>query len=129
MLQLNPAQGIKGKVLRLYGNQMLSIGTTRPEPEPVATAVWIFFGEIQSQGTHWSVSEACQHSQWLAYIPSNADGSFLIGLPAGEYTLFAQYGRDLYLNAFAGPRSYQTVRVTQRQLTKFDLLNTEKAIF
>jgi len=127
MLQLN--QGIEGKVLRLHGNQMPTTGATRPEPEPVVTAVWIFSGQIQNQGTHWPINQACQHPQWLAYILSNADGSFLIGLPAGEYTLFAQYGPDLYLNAFAGPWSYQTVRVTQGQLTKFDLLNTEKAMF
>jgi hypothetical protein len=129
MLQLNPAQGIEGKILRLHGNQMPLTGRIKPEPEPVATAVWIFSGQIQNQGTHWPISQACQHPQWLAYILSNADGSFLIGLPSGEYTLFAQYDSNLYLNAFAGPWSYQTVRVSEGHLTKFDLLNTEQAIF
>ena len=129
MFQLNPAQGIEGKVLRLSGNQMPIIGKTMSEPDPVSTAVWIFSGKIQRKGTYWSVSEACLHPKWIAYILSDDEGSFLIGLPPGEYTLFAQYGSALYLNAFASEQTYQSVRVAEGQLTKFDLINTEKAVF
>ncbi len=129
MTQLNPAQGIEGKVVRLSGNQMPGFGIERQEPEAIATAVWIFTGAIAGESPHWSVSQASQHPQWRATILSGDDGSFKVGLPPGDYTLFAQYETELYLNAFSGYGCYQTVQVKTGQMTTVELVNSEAATY
>jgi hypothetical protein len=127
VMSLNLTQGIFGKVYRERGNQMSAFGSA--EREPIATAVWIFTGQIMGQEPCWSVAAAEQHPQWLATVMSDESGNYGIGLPAGEFTLFAQYDADLYLNAFAGPQRYESVMVQAGQLTRCDLVNTEAAIY
>lgn len=126
----NEAQGVSGLVLRLQGDQMPTVGGNRPsEPEPVSTDVWVFSGRIQSKGPRWSVAEASKHSNLVSRVRSNQQGQFFVSLPPGEYTLFAKYGSDLYLNSFSGDGSYTSVQVAQGKVTKTRLVNTERAVF
>jgi hypothetical protein len=125
-------QGIQGVVRRLTGNHMPRIGDRTPgdTTEPVQTTVWIFTGQILSYGSaHWAVSEARQHSRLMKQVESDATGQFSAELPLGEYTVMAQYGDDLYLNAFLGNGSYATVQVESGQIVEVLLDNTESAAF
>lgn len=125
-------QGIQGVVRRLTGNHMPRIGDRPPggTTEPVQTTVWIFTGQIPSHGsTHWAVSEAHQHSRLMKQVESDASGWFSVELPPGEYTVMAQYGDDLYLNAFLGNGNYATVQVALGQIVEVSLDNTESAAF
>jgi hypothetical protein len=126
--QLNPMQGIQGQVVRLEGNRMPEVGTQR-SPQSVSTLVWVFTGQIQSQGKRWPISEALNHPNWRATVVSDPSGKFKIGLPQGEYTLFAQDGDNLYLNLFTGDGTYKTAQVHEGQLTELTLMNTEQATF
>lgn len=101
----------------------------RQKPEAIATAVWIFTGAIAGESPHWSLSQASQHPQWRATVLSSNDGSFVVGLPPGDYTVFAQYGTELYLNAFSGYGRYQTVQVEPGQMTAVELVNSESAVY
>lgn len=126
----NEAQGVSGLVLRLQGNQMPTVGGNRlSEPEPVSTDIWVFSGRIQSKGPRWSIAEAIKHSKLVTRVHSNQQGQFFVSLPPGEYTLFAEYGSNLYLNSFSGDGSYTSVQVTQGKVTKTRLVNTEGAVF
>lgn len=130
MLTPNQSQGISGFVVRLQGNQMPKVGSSRPrtEPEPISTDVWIFSGRIPSKGPRWPVAEA-RHPNLVGRVRSDVQGKFFVGLPPGEYTLFAQYNSYLYLNSFLGDGSYKSVQVVQDKITETRLVNTERAAF
>ena len=127
----NQTQGVSGIVTRLQGNQMPTVGSqgTRTALSPISTQIWIFSGRIQGRGTHWSVSEAEKHPNLVVRTQSDAQGKFFVSLPPGEYTLFAQYGSDLYLNLFQGDGSYASVIVSEGTITETRLVNTEGAAF
>lgn len=127
----NQRQGVSGVVTRLQGNQMPMVGHTnsRTPPSPVSTQVWIFSGRIPGKGTQWSVSEAQKHPNLVRRVQSDAQGKFFVSLPPGEYTFFAQYGDNLYLNSFLGDGSYQSVQVSEGKVTEIRLVNTEGAVF
>jgi hypothetical protein len=130
-------QGIQGTVQRLSGDFMPRIGepgigdrSLQRRIEPVQTTVWIFSGRIPSQGSpRWSVSEARQHPALLQQVETDANGQFAVSLPPGEYTVFAQYEDELYLNGFLGDGSYATVQVEPGQTIELLLENTEAAVF
>ena len=128
---LEQAQGIKGTVMRVTGNQMPTLGdnTPRTQPQPVKTHVWFFSGRIAGKGSRWPISEARKHSNLVGSVESDTKGEFSMELPPGEYTLFAQYDSDLYLNSFLSDGSYRSVQVVDGKMTNLDLLNTEKAAF
>lgn len=125
------AQGVSGLVVRLQGNQMPTVGSnnSRTEPEVVSTQVWVFSGRISGKGPRWSVAEASKHANFVTRVQSDDQGKFFVSLAPGEYTFFAQYGSNLYLNSFLGDGSYASVQVTQGKVTKTRLVNTEKAVF
>lgn len=129
---LSPTQeGVSGFVVRLQGNQMPTLGSNRLriEPEPISTDVWVFSGRIQGKGPRWAVSEASQNPNLVKRVRSDAQGKFFVSLLPGEYTLFAQYDSDLYLNSFLGDGSYASVQVIAGKVTQTRLLNTERAAF
>lgn len=131
MSSQNQHQGVSGVVMRLQGNQMPMVGrnNSRTAPSPVSTQVWIFSGRIPGKGTHWPVSEAHNHPNLVSRVQSDNQGKFFVSLPPGEYTLFAQYGDNLYLNSFVGDGSYASVQVKDGQITEIHLVNTENAVF
>ncbi len=122
---------MRGIVTCLQGNQMPTVNRNNPrsEPSPVSTDVWIFSGRIPGKGTHWPLSEAEKHPNLVARVRSDAQGEFFVSLAPGEYTVFAQYGSDLYLNLFMGEGSYGSVQVREGKVTETRLVNTESAAF
>ncbi|MEA5572583.1 hypothetical protein [Calothrix sp. UHCC 0171] len=130
-LQSGQAQGVSGTVVRVTGNQMPSVGENRQrsQPQPVKTDVWIFSGRIPAKGTRIPVTEAKQNFQLVTQVKTDKNGKFFVKLPPGEYTIFAQYGSDLYLNSFLGDGSFKTVQVTEGKMTETRLVNRETASF
>lgn len=125
-------QGIQGRVSRLSGDQMPSIGeqANSGSTEFIQTTIWIFSDRIPGNGSpQWPISEAEQHPNLVRQVESSPDGCYWVELPPGEYTIFAQYGEILYLNSFQGDGSYASVEVIPNQLVEWDLTNTENAFF
>jgi hypothetical protein len=125
-------QGIQGVVQQLTGNHMPSVGhrMTQGAIAPVQTTVWIFAGRIPSHGSpNWSISAARQHPALVQQVKTDVQGRFSVSLPVGEYTLFAQYDSDLYLNGFLADGSYDTVQVERDRITDIRLDHTELAAF
>ncbi len=124
-------QGVRGAVTRVTGNQMPSIGENRQrsKPQPVKTSVWVFSGRIPAKGTSLSITEAKQNFKLVTQVKTDKKGKFFVKLPPGEYTIFAQYGNDLYLNSFLGDGSFKTVQVTEGKITETRLVNSENASF
>jgi len=134
---LQPGQsGIQGQILKQSGNFMpqIRMPTMAPMPapnqtEPVQTQIWVFSGRLPAQGARWAIAIAQDHPQLLGQVASNALGEFSAQLPPGEYTVFAQYGDDLYLNGFQGDGNYATVFVQAGSPTELRLMNNEQAAF
>ncbi|NET56474.1 MAG: carboxypeptidase regulatory-like domain-containing protein [Symploca sp. SIO2E6] len=124
-------QRITGLVTKVTGNQMPTVGEndSRNQPQPIQTKVWIFSGQITAQGTRWPREQARQHSNLVGWITTNTNGSFSVGLPPGEYTIFIEDGTDLYLNSFLGNGNYESVEVTEGEITEINIVNTEEATF
>jgi hypothetical protein len=127
--------GIRGKVVRLTGDHMPTLVdpalkkiAARGQSQRMQTSVWVFAGRIPGQDPRWAISAAKQHPKLLGQMKTNARGEFTIALPPGEYTLFAQYSSDLYLNSFMGDGNYSTVQV-EIGVTTVDLVNSENAVF
>jgi hypothetical protein len=126
------AQGVRGDVLQVTGNQMPPLDAHDQElaQQPVRTKVWIFSGRVTSSSSpRWPLSAARQHPGLMGWTVSNSEGKFEVGLPPGEYTLLVEYGSDLYLNRFLGDGSYASVQVAANQITEVQLVNTENAVF
>jgi hypothetical protein len=124
--------GVTGAVVRLVGNQMPMIGQKAPtakSPEPIKTTVWVFSGRIPSKGTRLAANEAQQNFNLVTQVKTDDNGKFEVKLPPGEYTLFAQYGKDLYLNSFSGDGSFSSVEVNEGKMTQLRLVNSEGAAF
>lgn len=124
-------QGIQGEVVQITGDQMPTIGTTkqRTPPQPVETTVWIFADTIPATSPRIPISQIQSQFQVLQKVKTDNQGRFFVELPPGKYTLFAQYGEDLYLNSFAGDGSYSTVEVMANQTSRVRLVNSETATF
>lgn len=124
--------GVSGTVVFLTGNQMPTVGEnrTRSAPQGVKTTVWVFGGRISAQGgPRLPLNEAKQKYNYVTKVNTDTRGNFFVKLPPGEYTIFAQYGNDLYLNSFQGDGSFKTVQVTNGKITELRLVNNEKATF
>ncbi|BAZ39348.1 hypothetical protein NIES4101_53000 [Calothrix sp. NIES-4101] len=130
-LQSGQTQGVSGTVVRVTGNQMPSVGENRQrsKPQPVKTNVWVFSGRIPAKGTRVSVTEAKQNFKLVTQVKTDKNGKFFVKLPSGEYTIFAQYGNDLYLNSFLGDGSFKSVQVNEGKITETRLVNSENASF
>jgi hypothetical protein len=134
-------QGIKGHVVKLSGNHMPPARPPHAKTELIATKVWIFSGKIRSYiddpsnkilvqkiQQRWSLKEARKHPSLLGWTTSNSQGYFQVGLPPGEYTLFAEYADYLYLNAFNTDGSYGSIQIKEDQLIQIRLINNEDSM-
>jgi len=127
--------GIRGNVVRLTGNHMPMIqdpalnALSRSKSQRVQTHVWVFSGRIPGRDPRWALSQAKKHPKLIGRVMSNAQGEFSVALPPGEYTVFAQYSSDLYLNSFIDDGIYATVQVKPAAITPIDLVNGENATF
>lgn len=127
-------QGIQGNVSQLSGDHMPRNADESPSNSAsnraVQTKIWIFAVRIPgNQSPRWSVAEARQHTGLVCQVETNHDGYYSAALPAGEYTVFAQYGDDLYLNAFQSDGSYMSVKVVPHQISEMNIIHTESAFF
>lgn len=123
--------GIQGQVVQLSGNYMPGISqSSQQQREAIQTKIWIFDQPIPGTGSPlWAVEAAADHPGLVRQVESDADGHYAVALPPGEYTVFAQQEDYLYLNAFQGDGSFQSVTVTVGQIANLDIVNTENAFF
>lgn len=130
--QQSLAQGVRGEVRKLTGDQMPN-SPDQPssgKTELVQTTVWIFAAPIPGNSSpRWPVAEAEQHPNLVRQVESDRNGCYQVELPPGEYTIFSQYDDYLYLNSFQGDGSYSSVEVLPNQLIELNLTNTENAFF
>lgn len=124
-----PAQGVTGKILKMEGNFMPSIGQRANGGQvlPISVPVHVFKGKLKS-----FEKPDPKHPQLVATVRSDKDGVYRVALEPGEYTIVAEINGRLYLNSyvdFEGGMGWSTVIVAAGKWTTFDIKDSSAAVF
>jgi hypothetical protein len=124
-----PAQGISGKVIKMTGDFMPSIGPRKNggRTSPLLVPVHIFKGKLKP-----FEKPNPNHPQLAMIVNSDKDGSFRAALEPGEYTVVAEINGKLYLNCFtdnAGGMAWCTVTVEAGSWATTAIKDSSQATF
>ncbi len=119
-----PAQGVRGTVVRQTGNFMPGPGARGGKTEPLSVPVHVFKGRIKP-----FAGPAKDHPALVRSVTSDAKGSYACGLEPGEYTVVAEIDGCLYLNSFDGDGCWTTVKVVAGAWAAWDVKDTSGAAF
>lgn len=127
------SQGVYGKVQFLQGNHMPMVdpNSAASQAHPaINSRVWVFSAGVRpEQGPYLSVTSAQNHDKLIGWTTTDADGTFRLGLPTGDYSLLMESDHGLYFNSFVGDGSYAAFTVHPNIVTNMVLSNTENAVF
>lgn len=113
-----PQQGIKGQVFWISGNQL-------PGPDAVKSAHYGVQREVHIYELT-TLQDATMSSdgfftdiktRHITTITTKADGSFMIKLPSGDYSVFVKEAAGLYANLFNKNNAINPVAVKDGQYT------------
>lgn len=118
-------QGIAGRVRKLTGNHMPSVGgPPSGKTQPLSVPVHVFKGAVKPFGKLAPGKPAP-----IATVRSAADGTYRIPLPQGEYTVVAEIDGKLYLNLYTGSGTSATVKVEKGKWATRNIDDTSGAAF
>jgi hypothetical protein len=125
------AQGLTGSVIRIVGPMYSPIHSHHTKREFISTRIWIFSGKIKRlmDSSRWPISQAINHPNLIGWVVSDSQGQFQVGLQPGEYTVFTEYGSDLYQGSLDDVWTYASIKIEENQIQTMDLFNLEKAYF
>ena len=118
-------QGVQGRVLKLTGNFMPSIGgPPGGKTQPLAVPVHIFKGSLRPLA-----KPDPKHPALVTIVQADKDGRYRAALPPGTYTVVAEIDGKLYLNLFLGEGTWGTVKVEKGKWIAWDIKDTSDAAF
>jgi hypothetical protein len=124
------AQGLTGLVIRVVGPIYSPIHAHHTKREFISTRIWIFSGKIKrlTDSSRLPISQALNHPNLMGWVVSDSLGQFQVGLKPGEYTIFSEYGSDLYQEIFQASGDYLSIKIEENQIQRINLFNREKAV-
>jgi inhibitor of cysteine peptidase len=120
-------QGVTGRVLKLTGNHMPTVGIgvgRRGKTEPLSVPVHVFKGALKPLA-----KPDPKHPALVKTVRSGKDGRYRVPLDPGEYTVVAEIKGKLYLNLLRGDGTWATVTVRKGTWTTWDIRDTSEAAF
>ena len=117
-----PAQGIRGRVVKLVGD--FTMDPPRGESVPQSVPVHVFRGRVKPLD-----APDPKHPRLVRIVKPGGDGRFELALPPGEYTLVAEVDGKLYLNSWADDGCWTPVIVRAGRWTEFVIENVLEATF
>ena len=108
-------QGIKGQVFWIAGNQLPGPDATKSAHYGVQRELYIYELTHLSQVTAKDGFFFDIQTKLISQITTKADGSFLLRLPPGKYSLFVKEEAGLYANLFDENNAINPVTVKERQ--------------
>lgn len=124
-------QGIEGFIGKLTGNQMPSPDIPPAKPNPLATTIYIY--ALTNMKDVQKATNAAFYKQintrLITTAQSDSTGKFLIGLPAGSYSLFIKKGNFFYANQFDEKNNIFPVTVDSMKLSKANFIDNSDASF
>ena len=123
-----PAQGVRGKVLKVTGNLMPGPGPARRGNRTLLSVpVHVFKGPVKP-----IAKPDPTHPQLLVTVRSGADGAYTVPLEPGRYTVVAEIDGKLYLNSYRDSGkgvTWSTVTVKKGAWTTWNIRDTSGAAF
>ena len=129
---INLEQGIKGVVREEVGNQMPSPDVKPPEPKPLKTTVYVYELTNMSQVINEKRNAPFYTSiltKEVAKVDSDAEGKFVLSLPAGRYSLFTKVDGRFYAGNFDEKMNIQPVTVEENKVTETKITIRAKAYY
>jgi hypothetical protein len=114
-------QGITGKVLWIEGNQMPGPGRKSSEPQPVMREIYIYEPVTEQQAKNSNGFYTEIQTPLIAKATSNADGSFTVALPPGEYSVFTKEPEGLFASIFDQKGRINVISVPKHEFTSVTL--------
>jgi hypothetical protein len=123
-------QGIMGKVEWISGNQMP--GPTRQDRNPasgIVREVYAYKAVTAQQTTQSNGFYTEIRSPLIAKATSNADGTFTLKLPPGEYSVFTKEPEGLFASIMDGNGRINVVSVKKRQYSEITIKVNYTAVY
>ena len=126
LLKETAPQGVIGKVVKLKGNFMPTIGLGGGNRQiiPLSVPIWVFKGKVKPFSR-----PNRNHPALVKIVRSDKNGLFRIVLPPGRYTIVAQIKGRLYLNSYDGEGFWTSVIVKKGRWTTFNIKDTSEAVY
>ena len=120
--QVGIAQGVCGTVVWKEGNQMPSPDRPASGGKPVQRDVAVYELTNMNQVTSDGVFHRNIKTKLVKRVASDANGSFCLDLPEGQYSLFVwEAGKGLYANSFDGENNIFPVTVQKGSVERITL--------
>jgi|LakMenEpi03Aug12_release.lakeMendotaPanAssembly.Ray.scaffolds.fasta_scaffold03097_3 hypothetical protein len=127
-------QGIKGKVLLVYGNQMPSPSNTgKKNSSDNAYPTTVFFYEPTN------INQVIQenlgplfnsiNTKLVCSIKTDSTGAFIAALPVGTYSVFVQVDKLFFANNFDSRNNISLVLVEPNKLTEIKVIVNNNATY
>jgi hypothetical protein len=120
--EAGPAQGIRGRVIKLTGDFTIEPPTGKQMPQ--SAPVHVFRGRLQPLD-----APDPKHPALVKILQADKEGRFEIALPPGEYTLVAEIDGKLYINSWMDDGCWAVVKVKPGKWTDYVIENVLEATF
>ncbi|MEM1405340.1 MAG: carboxypeptidase regulatory-like domain-containing protein [Bacteroidota bacterium] len=123
------AQGVKGKVLWVEGNQMPGPDRKTNEGSPVTREI-VFYDVLKTSDLK-RLGALFQEPPFepVAVVKTNEQGEFEINLPAGRYSLLTRENNGLFANLFDGENNVNPVTVESGKFTDIKIVINYNAVY
>ncbi len=120
--------GISGKVIEVSGNQMPGV-QNKPQPKSIRREICIFELTKEAQATKQNnfYKQVTTHS--VAKTKSKEDGTFIIYLKPGKYSVFIKEKEGLFANAIDGEGYINPIVVEAQKITTVNIRVDYKAAY
>jgi len=122
-------QGICGKVVWEEGNRMPGPDKKKADPKPIIREVYIYQPVRQDQTTMANGLYTDIRVALVKTVKTEADGSFKISLPPGEYSLFTKEEGGFFANLFDSGGRINVVEVKPRKYSETTIRVNYRAFY
>jgi hypothetical protein len=122
-------QGICGKVIWEEGNQMPGPDRKKSAPKAIAREILIYQPVSQDQARVVNGLFTDVQGQLVKKVTSEADGTFKVDLPAGEYSVFTKEPDGLFANLFDSKGRINVVRVEPKKYSEITIRVNYRAFY
>ncbi|UII24967.1 carboxypeptidase-like regulatory domain-containing protein [Fulvivirga maritima] len=122
-------QGIQGTVTWSEGNLMPGPDKKSGTSRPVEREIYIYEATKRNQAEHEGTFYKNISTELAAKVKSDAEGNFVISLPAGKYSIFTKEDKGLFANSMDGEGHIQPVEVKPGQVTEVTININYMAVY
>jgi len=108
---------------------MPSPGRKSGAGKPVSRTVFVYQLTKRAQTVAEGIYFDHLQTKLIAKAQSNSDGSYVVALPPGSYSVFVDDNNRLYANSFDGKDNINPVEIKKDSVSTKDIVITGKAVY